>query len=408
MKHLTSLLFVVLLFVHCEEEQSDPVNTGGGTGMLDETITRVNIDPLSLIEGDEDRSAFLSIRLNQASDELVRIQIETADGSATAPNDYLAVSESIEFQPGSTQENLRVEIIGDEVTEQDESFTVSITNVQGAVLGPNASINFVIENDDFGGAVDIPPTGYTTPLAYDGMDLIWQDEFEGTALNENNWNYKIGNGNDGWGNNELQFYREENTSIQDGHLVIEARNQNFSGFNYTSSRLTTEGKFTFTHGRVDIRAALPEGQGIWPALWMLGENITTVGWPRCGEIDIMELVGHQPSTVHSTVHYANSAGSHIQSVTGTSNLSGGEKFSDEFHVFSLIWSQDRMEFYLDDNLQQVITRSSLGASNPYPFNEPFYFLFNIAVGGNWPGSPDATTQFPQHMFVDYIRVFQDK
>ena len=156
---------------------------------------------------------------------------------------------------------------------------------------------------------------------------------------------------------------------------------------------------------MDIRAVLPEGQGIWPALWMLGESITSVGWPRCGEIDIMEILGHEPSKLHATVHYANNNGDRVMNGTST-NLPGGQKFSDEFHVFSIIWEEDRIQFLLDDVPYHNITRNTLGLSNPYPFNEPFFFIFNVAVGGNWPGSPDGTTRFPQHMIVDYIRVFQ--
>ena len=224
-------------------------------------------------------------------------------------------------------------------------------------------------------------------------------------MNQEFWTYEIGNGEWGWGNNELQFYRSDNTSLVDGNLVIAARNESFNGFQYTSSRFITRNKFEFTHGRVDIRARIPEGQGIWPALWMLGENINTVGWPRCGEIDIMEIVGHEPNVVHGTVHYANPNGDRIQNGSET-RLTGGKKFSDEFYVFSLEWEEDRIRWFLNDVQYHSVSRGGLGLSNPYPFNEPFFFIFNVAVGGQWPGSPDASTVFPQHMIVDYIRVFQ--
>jgi len=369
------------------------------------TLPSVSIDPLDVLEGNVDKSIFASFRLSKAATEVVTIFVETSDGSAEADVDYAPISQSLQFQVGSVQENLRLDIFGDELSEVDEDFTLTITNVNGATIG-SGSISVIIENDDAGdGTVVIPSTGYTTPETYDGLELLWSDEFSGSSLNESFWTYEIGNGDWGWGNNELEFYRRENTTLVDGHLVIEAREEFINGFEYTSSRLITRDKFEFTFGRVDIRAVVPEGQGIWPALWMLGENISQVGWPRCGEIDIMELVGHEPSKIHGTVHYPNPNGDRLMDTSSTS-LSGGQKFSDEFHVFSIIWSEDRIEFYLDDTRYHTVTKSSLGSQNPYPFNDPFFFIFNVAVGGNWPGSPDASTVFPQHMIVDYIRVFQ--
>lgn len=366
----------------------------------------VSLEPLSVFEGDQtEKAVFASVRLSVASAETVVIFVETEDDTAEAGTDYVALSKSIEFAPGTIQENIRIDILGDEVFELDEVFTLKIVNVNGATLG-TSSVSIKIENDDSGTGVGIiTAEGYATPDEYDGMDLIWSDEFDGSILNESYWNYEIGNGDWGWGNNELEYYRKENTSIIDGNLVITAVPESFGGFQYTSSRLTTKDKFEFQYGRVDIRAILPEGQGIWPALWMLGENISSVGWPSCGEIDIMELVGHQPSTVHATVHHPNANGDHLFKGESTT-LSGNNKFSDEYHVFSLIWQEDKMEFMLDDNIYYTATPSSLGSQNPYPFNHPFFFIFNVAVGGNWPGSPNASTQFPQQMIVDYIRVFQ--
>ncbi|MBL7829236.1 MAG: glycoside hydrolase family 16 protein, partial [Saprospiraceae bacterium] len=157
-------------------------------------------------------------------------------------------------------------------------------------------------------------------------------------------------------------------------------------------------------GRVDIRAALPKGQGIWPALWMLGTNIDAVSWPACGEIDIMELTGNLPNRVLSTVHFGANVSQH-QYVSQSKYLSGNDNFQDEFHVFSIIWVADKIEFLIDNEVYHTITPASLNGA-PYPFNKPFFFIFNIAVGGNLPGSPDNTTPFPQSMIVDYIRVFQ--
>ncbi len=365
----------------------------------------VSLEALNVEEGNEDKSVFASVRLSKASSETVTIFVETMDGTAEANIDYKPISSSIEFSPGTVQENIKLDIIGDDMSEIDENFTLNIINVTGATIG-TGTVEVIIENDDVGdGNVAIPATGYSTPMEYESMNLLWSDEFSGTELDESNWTYESGNGDWGWGNNELEFYRRENTSIVDGHLVIQAREEFYNGFNYTSSRIITKNKFEFKYGRVDIRAVIPEGQGIWPALWMLGANISEVSWPRCGEIDIMELVGHEPSTVHGTVHYANQSGDHMPPNGNDTSLSSG-KFSDEFHVFSLIWEEDRIEIYMDDQLYHTATPLSLGSQNPYPFNEPFFFIMNVAVGGNWPGSPDASTVFPQAMIVDYIRVFQ--
>lgn len=247
----------------------------------------------------------------------------------------------------------------------------------------------------------IPTTGYTSPTTYANYKLVWQDEFDGDELSDD-WTFEIGTGSNGWGNNELQYYREENTSVRDGLLLITAKKESFSGQQYTSSRIVTQGKQFFTKGRVDIRAATPKGQGIWPALWMLGENFSTVGWPACGEIDIMELVGgaSTDNEIHGTVHWDNS-GSYASYGQGYSLSSG--IFADEFHVFSIIWDDEFIKWYVDDILYNTIDITPQGLSE---FHEDFFFIFNVAVGGNWPGSPNGTTVFPQRMVVDYIRVFQ--
>ncbi|MFT6868134.1 MAG: beta-glucanase (GH16 family) [Cyclobacteriaceae bacterium] len=245
--------------------------------------------------------------------------------------------------------------------------------------------------------------GYETPLTYEGMKLIWQDEFSGTSLNTSNWNYETGTGSSGWGNNELQYYKQENTTVSDGFLTIEAKRENFSGSAYTSSRLTTQNKFTVQYGRVDIRAQMPEGQGIWPALWMLGENITTVGWPRCGEIDIMEMIGGgdgRDNEVHGTIHWDNNG---ERALFGGSRKLLSGNLSDRFHVYSIIWDANSIKWYIDDIQYHGADISPAGLSE---FRNKFFFIMNIAVGGNWPGSPNATTLFPQKMNVDYLRVFQ--
>ncbi|MFY0624850.1 MAG: glycoside hydrolase family 16 protein [Reichenbachiella sp.] len=248
-----------------------------------------------------------------------------------------------------------------------------------------------------------PGDGYITPPSYDGMTLVWSDEFDGNSLNLADWTFEIGNGNGGWGNDELEYYLEANTTVTEGILTIEAKNESFNGYDYTSSRIITKGKQQFRYGRVDIRAVLPYGQGLWPALWMLGSNIDAVGWPACGEVDIMEMVGGSSTDneVHGTIHWDNN-GSYASYGNGTSLASG--IFADEFHVFSIIWDENKITWYLDDVQFNVvdITPGSLSE-----FHQDYFFIFNVAVGGRWPGSPNSFTVFPQKMMVDYIRVFQD-
>lgn len=255
----------------------------------------------------------------------------------------------------------------------------------------------------------ISDVGYSTPSSYPNMNLIWQDEFSGTELNLDDWTHETGNGGGGWGNNELEFYQSANASVKDGYLLISAKKESVGGFNYTSSRIITKGNREFKYGRVDIRAILPKGQGIWPALWMLGSNINEpgVGWPKCGELDIMELIGGtglgagRNDKVYGTAHWDN-AGSYA-SYGGNKILAGGKVFADEFHVFSVTWTETAITWYVDDVQFHVIDITPDGLSE---FKEKFFFIFNVAVGGNWPGSPDAGTVFPQRMIVDYIRVFQ--
>ncbi len=262
------------------------------------------------------------------------------------------------------------------------------------------SVSITVDPDTISG---IPTAGYTTPTSYPGYTLVWADEFDGNALS-GDWVHEIGNGDWGWGNNELQYYRQENVTVGGGYLQITAKEEPFNNFQYTSSRIKTQGRQSFLRGRIDIRAALPYGQGIWPALWMLGESFPTVGWPRCGEIDIMEMVGGsgtKDKTVHGTIHW-DANGNHAN-YGGSNTLSGDVKFAEEFHVFSIIWDETAIRWLRDDIEYHVADISPADLSE---FHSDFFFIFNVAVGGNWPGSPDASTVFPQTMTVDYVRVFQ--
>ena len=252
---------------------------------------------------------------------------------------------------------------------------------------------------------EIPADGYTTPESYAGMTLAWQDEFSGNTLNSSYWTHEIGTGSGGWGNNELQYYRSENTSVQDGYLVITAKSESYMGSNYTSSRIVTKSKKNFKYGRIDIRAKLPEGQGLWPALWMLGSNISSVNWPACGEIDIMEMIGGsgREKTVYGTLHWDNS-GAHACTCDKPGYTLSSGTYADKFHVFSMVWNSTKIIWYVDDVKFNEIDITPSGLSE---FHNDYFFIFNVAVGGNWPGAPNSSTVFPQKMIVDYVRVFQN-
>lgn len=269
----------------------------------------------------------------------------------------------------------------------------------GKYLREELSVNIIDDNP-------VPvEQGYTTPLEYAGYQLVWNDEFDGNSLSTANWVFEIGDGCPnlcGWGNNELQYYRNQNAWVENGVLTIEAKKESIQNKQYTSARIKTQGKQSFQYGRIDIRALLPKGQGMWPALWMLGDNIQQVSWPACGEIDIMELVGGgagHDNRVHGTLHWNNDGhnfmGAGYSLSTGT--------FADEYHVFTIIWDDQSIRWFVNDNKFY-----ELDITPPYmtEFHQKFFFIFNVAVGGNWPGSPDDTTIFPQQMKVDYVRVFQ--
>lgn len=247
-------------------------------------------------------------------------------------------------------------------------------------------------------------TGYQSATSYEGYSQVWSDEFDGSEVDENNWGYDIGGS--GWGNNELEFYTNRNAYLTDGNLVIRANKENYGGREYTSSRLKTQSKQTVNYGRIDIRAVMPQGQGIWPALWMLGSNFPTVGWPHSGEIDIMEMIGGngRENTVHGTAHWYNQSSDQNASYGGNYGLPSGETLSTNFHVFSIDWDSTSITWYLDN--VQYHTMAINDSSSLAAFRKDFFFIFNIAVGGNWPQYPDASTVFPQRMVVDYVRVFQ--
>ncbi len=247
------------------------------------------------------------------------------------------------------------------------------------------------------------------PAAQSPWTLSWSDEFDGPMLDTTKWTRETGGG--GWGNNELEYYtdREQNARIEGGQLVITAAKERFTGPDnvtrqYTSARLKTQGKFNQAYGRFEARIKIPYGQGIWPAFWMLGEDINTAGWPVSGEIDILENIGREPTTVHGTIHGPGYSGA--SGIGASYSLPNNARFAEDFHVYAVEWEPTAIRWYVDDALYQTRTPSDLPNGGRWVFDHPFFMLLNLAVGGYWPGEPDATTVFPQTMLVDYVRVYK--
>ncbi len=395
-KRYVFLLCIGFSFTQCKKETN-----GGGSP---ETTPSVFVSDVKQPEGNTGSNKMIfTISLSAASTKEVSIKIVTKEVFAKSIEDFTAVDQRITFAPGEITKSLSVDIVADDIKEGTDDFQLFVSEPVNCIV-PSPFATGTIENDD--SKIPVNEAGYTTPASYAGKTLVWADEFEGSGLNTTNWNYDVGDGcarnNCGWGNNELEFYTEgDNLIFANGKMIIEARKESRSGKNYTSSRLTTMGKKSFKFGRIDIRAKLPKGQGIWPALWMLGDNFPTAGWPACGEIDMMEFLGHDLTKVYSTIHFK--SGNNPRNIS--KSFINSTPLPDEFHVYSLVWETDKMRMLIDDKLIGEFLASELGGATN-PFNDKFFFLFNVAVGGNWPGSPNTTTYFPQWMFIDYVRVFQ--
>ena len=234
---------------------------------------------------------------------------------------------------------------------------------------------------------------------------LWHDEFDGDALNTDKWTFEIGTGASGWGNNEWEYYtnRKENAYVQDGILHIRANKEDYEGSKYTSARIITKDKFSFTYGTVEARIALPVGKGIWPAFWLLGQNIDAVSWPACGEIDIIETVNSE-NIVYGTNHWAN--GSEYATYGNNTGNYRDQKFDldvTQFHNYKFTWDKKYIRMFVDDFMyHEILIENNEGDTEE--FHKPFFFILNVAVAGNWPGFEVDDSQFPNEMLVDYIRV----
>ncbi len=369
----------------------------------------ITIDDLSLFEGNGGINTFnIVVRLSAQSTKQVTVQYSTVAATAKAGADYTAQqNQTITFAAGETQKTIALAVVADDIKEGEDELTIQLSAAQNATISRN-SATVIIRNDD--AKVPFTNAGYDAPTSYPGYALVWSDEFDGTSLDETAWSFQNGDGCSinlcGWGNNELEYYtdRPANLFFQDGKMIIEAKKETYNTRNYTSSKILTSGKKKFKYGRIDMRAKLPIGKGIWPAFWMLPQDNIYGGWPTSGEIDIMEMVGHDPSRTHGTLHFGPGPGS--TSINRNVTLGSGT-LNDQFHVYSIEWKQDQITWFLDGTAFSTIRKSDIPANMTWPFNEYFYLILNLAVGGNWPGNPDATTYFPQWYIVDYIRVYQE-
>jgi len=259
-----------------------------------------------------------------------------------------------------------------------------------------------------------PDTTTTTPPPAK-PDTVFRDEFDGPAgatYDHARWTADTGTGDNGWGNHELEFYTTDTSNVAldgQGHLVITARAepQNttdhcwYGPCRYTSTRLKTQGLFSHLYGRVEARIKIPRGQGVWPAFWMLGADIDRVGWPQCGEVDIMENIGKEPAIVHGTVHGPGYSGANG---IGRAFAIQAGNYADDFHVYAVEWRTGDIRWFVDGTEYFHLKASDIPANASWVFGHEFFIIMNFAVGGDWPGSPDTSTTFPQQMIVDYVRV----
>ena len=242
--------------------------------------------------------------------------------------------------------------------------------------------------------------------AYGGWKLVWSDEFNGAFVDTNIWKFETGN-HRGWGNQELEYYtgRPENAYVSNGFLHIVARKEFTNGISYTSARMKTEGTFSRKYGRFEFSAKFPSGKGFWPAFWLMPSDSPYGGWPACGEIDIVENKGNYPAVVQGTIHYADPRGGSVHS-SGLYTFAQNDGVTN-FHTYDLDWTTNSIQWFVDGKLYVTQDQwSTVGAPYPAPFDQPFYIIMNLAVGGNYGGDPDTNTVFPGEIQVDYVRVYE--
>ena len=340
-------------------------------------------EPIELVS--EDSSSSFTDIIQSSSSEKTSWSSSRQALSSTPRSDSL--SSSTITQESSSSE------MADQVRHDDS--TAIISSCSAAVPGSSPSVP--------NSSSAVPSSSSAVPSSSSVSPYFWNDEFE--TIDTSKWTFEIGTGSSGWGNNEKEYYtdRSENAYVQDGILHIRANKEDYKGSGYTSARMITKGKFSFTYGTVEARIALPTGKGIWPAFWMLGANIDQVSWPACGEIDIIEAVNNE-SVVYGTNHWQYE-GSHAEYGNNTNDFHGAKKALDitQFHTYKMTWDEKLIAMYVDDfKYHEISIENNAGGTDA--FHKPQFFLLNVAVAGNWPGFDVDDTQFPNEMLVDYIRV----
>jgi beta-glucanase (GH16 family) len=391
-------LVLAFMTLSCGGEEIMNPNPGS-----QEPLSEVTVADGDIIEGNGAGIMTFAVTAAPPSSSEITFNYQISGVTADPQSDFSSNDGQGVIPSGGRSFEIQIQITDDDQNEVDEKIRVDISNVQNGILRDGIAFGIIRDDDD---PTSFNTDGYFTADNHFGYDLTWQDEFDGESLDTDVYSFEIGDGCPdlcNWGNNELQEYSADaaNIKLEDGKLVITAIDEGAN--QYSSSRMYTQDKLEIQYGRIDIRAKLPTGQGMWPALWMLGANIDQVGWPACGEIDIVEIFGNEPQTVIGTGHWGPQGST--TSTYNSSYFTTDVKVDERFFVYSLVWEPNDIQWYVDETLYKRLTPAELGEI-PFPYNAPFYFIFNVAVGGNGIGDPDDTTMFPATMQIDYIRVFQ--
>lgn len=382
----TGLCLIVFLF---------PVSCN--LGRVEEGSPTVKILPRNDTEG-SNKNKILNVKfsLSPPSKLPVTVTFSTVDSTAKAGKDFIPITDGkIVFNPGETIKSADVELISDTITEYTEQFKLQITKVENA-LGTGQSLTITISDDDFP-KITLASDGYISSRSIPGLNLIFDDEFNDTSLNIYSWNYNLGATQ--W-RQQLQSYTfsDQNIFLSQGKLNLTAR---INGHDYSSAGINTLNLFRIKYGLIQVRAKMPEGTGLWPSIWLLGTTFDGSNWPLCGEIDIATLRGQAPGQIlGSVIYFLASSQSRERNYT-LPNFQ--DTFSKQFHVFSILWQEDQIDWYVDNHKYMGLNQAEIG--NGWPFNQSFWFNISLAVGGSLVGPPDMTTRFPQTMQIDYVRYY---
>jgi beta-glucanase (GH16 family) len=382
-----SLLFPCIFFMifSCSNEEEQGMPT-------------VRLLPRNDKEGSNpDKILDVRVRLNHPTDLPVTITYSTKDSTARSFRDFIPIADTtMVFNPGETEKIINIELISDKVTEFTEGFGLRISNVENA-LGAFQYLPITIYDDDFNNVYS-GEDGFVSQDTIEGMDLVFADEFNAAELNRYIWVYNDPDGT--WANQIQQYtFSPDNLKVEEGKLKITAIKD---GDNYTSAGINTISRLPIQYGLLQVRAKMPEGAGLWPSIWLLGKSYNGRNWPLCGEIDLAMMYGQRPGQTTGSVDYYLSGDVRREGHYDLPDYK--DKFADEYHVFSILWQPDQIEWFVDNHPYTKFNKSTIG--DVWPFNNPFWIVISLAVGGNLVGNPDFSTQFPQTLEVDYIRLYR--